>query len=246
MPLLKQDFAILDKFEFDFQPVGIKYLVKPPDRMEKLDTKMTLCEMLKMGLEGNQFYAGIENHTCDAGLYILGQTELSETFISGEYGSELGVFADRRSASRLYHYIPRIAKGVVNYVAISPVSKLSFDPDVMICLAKTNQAEIILRAMSYKTGQMWASKYSSAIGCAWLFIYPYLNGEINFITTGLGFGMKRRKLFPEGLQFISIPFDVLPSLLQTLKEMPWVPQPYQPDGFEYVKQLRIKLGLDPA
>ena len=71
-----------------------------------------------------------------------------------------------------------------------------------------------------------------------------LNGEINFIATGLGFGMKRRKLFPEGLLFISIPFDQLPSVMQTLREMPWVPEPYKPNGLEFVKQLRIKLGLE--
>jgi hypothetical protein len=112
-------------------------------------------------------------------------------------------------------------------------------------MATTSQAEILLRAMSYKTGAMWLSKYTSAIGCSWVLAYPYLSGEMNYITTGLGFGMRRRKLFREGRQFISIPFDLLPSLLQTLQDMPWVPTPYQPGGLEYVKKLRIKLGLEP-
>ena len=98
--------------------------------------------------------------------------------------------------------------------------------------------------MSYKTGKMWSSRYSAAIGCSWLLVYPYLNGEINFIATGLGFGMKRRRLFPEGRHFISIPFDQLPYMLQTLREMAWVPEPYKPDGLEYVRQLRVRLGLD--
>jgi uncharacterized protein (DUF169 family) len=121
---------------------------------------------------------------------------------------------------------------------------MGFDPDVLIILATTTQAEILLRAASYETGQMWHSRYSSAIGCAWLFAFPYLDGEINFIPTGLGFGMRRRKLFPEGRHFISIPFNRLPSLLETLRSMPWVPRPYRPDGSEYVKGLRKKLGLD--
>ena len=98
--------------------------------------------------------------------------------------------------------------------------------------------------MSYKTGQMWASKYSSAVGCAWIFIHPYLSGEINYGITGLGFGMKRRKLFPEGLQWLSIPFNALPAFLQTLREMPWEPPPYKPDGMEYVENLKASLGLD--
>jgi hypothetical protein len=56
--------------------------------------------------------------------------------------------------------------------------------------------------------------------------------------------MKRLKLFPEGMQLISIPFNQRSSMLETLREMPWVPPPLRPDGLEYVKKLRSKLGLD--
>ncbi len=114
----------------------------------------------------------------------------------------------------------------------------------MLITANTTQAEIILRASSYRTGDMWISKYTAALGCDWLLIYPYLSGEINYITTGLGFGMRRRHIFPEGLHMISIPFDKIQPLLDTLANMPWVPEPYKENGLEYVKNLRIKLGLE--
>jgi uncharacterized protein (DUF169 family) len=175
---------------------------------------------------------------------VLGQREIEEQFVSGEFGAGLGVFKDARAAGRLYHYVPKIARGVANYIALSPVDKLPYEPDVLIIIANIDQAEILFRAMSYETGEMWSSNYSAAIGCSWLFVYPYLTGNINFITTGLGFGMRRRKLFPSGMQFISIPFDRLSSMLRVLREMPWVPEPFKPDGLEYVKQLRIRIGLE--
>lgn len=244
MTLTPNDFAILDKFEFDIQPVAVKYFVSLPENINHIDQKMTLCEMLVKAQKGDPFYSDPKDHTCAAGLYVLGQSDIEKQYISGELGAGLGVFCDNRAASRLYHYIPKIERHVVNYVAFSPLDRLAFDPDILLFLANSSQAEVLLRAMSYKTGQMWLSRYSSAIGCAWLFVYPYLNGEINFISTGLGFGMKRRKLFQEGLLFISIPFDRLPSMMETLGEMPWIPEPYKPEGLEYVKQLRIRLGLD--
>jgi uncharacterized protein (DUF169 family) len=243
MTLTKNDFAILDKFNFDVQPVGVKFLAKPPDLLKKLEENLTLCEMLKRALEGNSFYAGKEAHTCEAGVYVLGQAEVSEPFLSGEFGAGLKVFEGPRSASRIYRYIPKIGKGVANYIAFSPLNKLSFDPDILIILSKTSQTEILLRAMSYRTGKMWLSKYTGVIGCAWIFVYPYLSGNLNYTITGLGHGMRRRKLFPEGQQFVSIPFDLLPSLLQSLKDMPWIPPAFQPDGFEFVKQLRDDLGI---
>ena len=245
MTLTKKDFTILDKFAFEMQPVGVKFLSKRPDMVRRLDENIAFCEMLKKAQEGNSFYTDKENHTCDAGLYVLGQSDAPEPYLSGEFGAGLKIFEEPRSASRLYQYIPKINRGVVKFVAFSPLDKLSFEPDVLIIFAKTSQTEILLRAMSYKTGKMWLSKYSPAIGCAWIFIYPYLTGELNYTIAGLGHGMKRRKLFPEGMQIISIPFDLLSSILQTLQNMPWILPAYEPDGKEFVKRLLNQLGITP-
>jgi uncharacterized protein (DUF169 family) len=246
MMLAKKDIAILDRFAFDLPPVGVKFLVKRPDKMERLGEKLALCEMLKKAQQGNAFFADAENHACDAGLYVLGQADSPGPFISGQFGAGLQIFEGPRSASRLYLHIPKIGRGVVHYVAFSPLDKLSFDPDLLIVLADANQTEILLRAMSYRTGEVWESKFTAAIGCAWTYIYPYLTGKLNYSTTGLGHGMKRRKLFPEGRQMISIPFDLLPSILGTLQKMPWVLPAYEPDGQEFVRRVLIDLGLLPA
>jgi uncharacterized protein (DUF169 family) len=241
--LTKEDFSVLDKFAFDVPPVAVKFLADRPDMRERLGEKMALCEMLKKAQEGNAFFADQENHICEAGLHVLGQADASGPFVSGKFGAGLRIFEGPRAASRLYRYLPRIGNGAANYVAFSPLKKLSFDPDVLIILAEAGQTEILLRAMSYKTGKMWSSKFSAAIGCAWVFVYPYTTGELNYTVTGLGHGMKRRKLFPEGRQLVSIPFDLLPSILQTLQEMPWVLPAYEPDGNEFVKHLLTNLGV---
>ncbi len=245
MTISKQDLAILDRFDFDVTPVAVKFSATRPDQVDRLGEKMAFCEMLKRAQEGHVFYAYAENHACEAGLYVLGQADAPEPFISGRFGAGLKIFEEPRAASRLYTYIPRIGREVASYVAFSPLEKLAFEPDLLIFLANTNQTEILLRAMSYRTGEMWLSKFSSAIGCAWIYVYPYLTGELNFITTGLGHGLKRRKLFPEGLQLVSVPYDLLSPLFQTLRDMPWVLPAYKPDGQEYVKRLLIELGLAP-
>jgi uncharacterized protein (DUF169 family) len=244
MSLTQEDLAVFERLGLEIRPVGIKYLVRPPEQIEALNQKMALCEMLRRAQEGEVFYASVRDHACEAGAYVLGQAAAEGPFVSGEFGAGLGVFKDERAAARLYHYVPRIAPKVANHVALAPLDRLPFDPDVLVLLADLRQTEILLRAMSYETGQMWSSKYSAAIGCAWLLVYPYLRGEINFFPTGFGFGMRRRKLFPEGLHFFCIPFDHMPAMLRTLGEMPWVPEPFQPHGVEYVKQLRVRLGLD--
>ena len=212
---------------------------------QRLSEKMAFCEMLKKAQEGSVFFADAENHTCEAGLYVLGQADSPEPFINGEFGAGLKIFEGPRSASRLYLHIPTIGKGIVHYVAFSPLDTLSFDPDLLILLADADQTEILLRAMSYQTAKVWVSKFTPAIGCAWTYIYPYLSGELNYFITGLGHGMKRRNVFPPGRQVISIPFDLLPSMLQTLRDMPWVLPAFEPDGQEFVRQVLVDLGLTP-
>jgi len=243
MILTKEQTAILDKFEFDLPPVGVKFLAKPPDNVEPLKEKMAFCEMLKSAQQGNAFFAAAEKHACEAGSYVLGQADAPEPFINGEFGAGLQIYESPRTASRLYQHIPTIDKGIVHYVAFAPLDKLSFDADILVLLADTSQTEILLRALSYKTGQMWISRYTPAIGCAWIYIYPYLSGELNYTISGLGHGMKRRELFPAGYQIISIPFDLLPSMMQTLQEMPWVLPAYKPDGLEFVRRLTDRLGI---
>jgi uncharacterized protein (DUF169 family) len=238
------DYSILDKFNFKTTPIGVKLTVKRVEGIPRITKKMTFCEMIKWAQDGNAFYAEIEDHTCGAGLYLLGMIDAALPYVNGEYGTGLQVYDSPRSASRLYQHIYKIDRGTINYVTLAPLDKLTFEPDVLLITADTTQMEILLRATSYKTGDMWLSKYTPAVGCDWLIIYPYLSGEINHITTGLGFGMRRRHIFEEGWHFISIPYDRIQPMLETLAEMPWVPDPYKEDGLEYVRKLRIRLGLD--
>lgn len=239
----KIDFSILDKFGFETTPVGVKFTIKHPD-LPRITKKMTLCQMIKWALDGNVFYAELEDHTCDAGLYVMGMKDVEKPYVNGEYGTGLQVYESPRSASRLYQHVYKIDKGTVNFVSFAPLDKLTFDPDVVLILANTTQAEILLRASSYRSGDMWLSKYTAALGCDWLLVYPYVSGEINYSTTGLGFGMRRRHIFKEGQIFFSVPFDKIQPLLDTLAVMPWIPEPYKEDGLDYVHKLRVRLGLE--
>jgi uncharacterized protein (DUF169 family) len=225
MGSIQEELSIFSKFNFDKPPVGVKFLPNKPKGLKKLDKILDFCEMLPEAQEGNAFYVTKENFTC-IGPLILGMIENEPIFESGQVGPKLEVLKDVRANQRIYHVIPKLQKDEVNYVAFAPLDKLTFEPDVLIVTANVSQAETLLRALSYSSGRMWSAKGTPVIGCAWLYIYPYLSGELNFTLTGFGHGMKARRLFPEGLILMSIPYDLLPDMTNNLRNMKWTPLSY--------------------
>jgi uncharacterized protein (DUF169 family) len=237
MSSITQDFSILDKFDFERPPVGIKFSATKPEGIKKLDKILDFCEMLVEAQEGKAFYVTKEEFTC-IGPLLLGMVNDDPIFESGRVGPKLEAFKDARANRRIYDYLPRLKNNVINYVAFAPLDKLSFEPDLMIIMASVSQAEIFIRAKSYTNGEMWSARGTSVVGCAWLYIYPYLSGEMNLTVAGFGFGMRARRLFPEGRILISIPWDLLPRIMNNLQDMNWVPHSYTIGGAEHKKKVR--------
>jgi uncharacterized protein (DUF169 family) len=245
MSQLSLDLSIFNKFNFKGPPVGVKFMFHKPEGIERLDKNIAFCVMVKEAQErGTPFYADLKNNVCIPAAYVWGY-DLPKVVEGGYLGAALQAFKEAYACRRIYEIVPRLEKGTVNYIAFSPLDKLSFDPDLLIIVTDdTSQAEIILRAMSYTTGKILSSKTTNVLGCAWLYAYPYLTGELNYITAGLGFGMRVNKAFPLGRQIISIPYDWLPTIVRNLQEMPWVPTSYSDESGEFDKKLFIEFGLD--
>ena len=237
MSSIQQDLSVFNKFKFERQPVGVKFLPAKPDGIGRLDKILDFCEMLVEAQNGSTFYVVKENFTC-VGPLILGMVDSDPVFESGRVGPKLEIFKDAHANRGIYQYIPKLAKDTANYVAFSPLDKLSFEPDVLIVTADPSQAEIILRANSYDTGNMWSAKGTPVAACAWLYIYPYVSGELNFMIPAFSFGMKSRRLFPEGLLLISIPRDLLPGIVKNLQDMKWVPHSFTIGREEHKKKAR--------
>ena len=221
MDMPRRDYSILGKFNFQYQPVGMKFLLNRPDGLKQLDESLPICRMFCRAQGSDPFYAAGENFSCVDRL-LLGMMEPEPTFESGQIGAAEHIYQEARANRRIYQYAPRITSGTVRYVAFSPLGKLPFDPDLLVITAGTPQAEIILRAASYSTGKPLSAKYTPVLSCAWLFVHPYVNGELNYTMTGLGYGIRLAKLLPEGLFLISVPYDILPTLIENLGSMEWV------------------------
>ncbi|SDU66987.1 DUF169 domain-containing protein [Desulfobacula phenolica] len=219
---LSTDLSIFEKFKFDAKPVGVNFLHDKPEGINKLDKKLGLCEMVKEARKTDScFYMQADNEDC-AGHFVLGMTDTPVFAEFGKIGPALGMFQDERANGRMYNELPKFKKGVVNYAVFAPLGKMILEPDVLVLTADVRQAEIVLRAMSYTTGELWESKSASVLSCAYLLVYPYKSGKVNYQVEGMGFGKIARGIKGEGMVNISIPWEKLPIILNSLKEMEWV------------------------
>ena len=234
-PSSAPDLSVFEKFEFERPPVGLKFSRLQPEGYEPVGRPIALCETLAEAHTGRAFFYAATDEICAGGM-PLGNAEIEPAFGGGEIGPLLEVFKEARANRRIYEVLPKLQPGTAGFITFAPLDKLTFDPDVLVVTARVSQAEIVLRASSWTTGRPYVSKSTPVIGCAWLYVYPFLSGELNFSVTGLCWGMKALRVFPEGLVNISIPFDLLPMITANLAEMPWVPPSYTDGRDGYVER----------
>jgi len=217
----RRNLSIFNKLGLEKPAVGVKFLAKRPGGIPQLDKAMALCAMIKEAQErGAPFYVTKENEDC-VGVVPMGWVDLPPFAESGYIGYKWGIFDDPRANAKVYMDVPKFSRDVVKYIAFSPVESLTFDPDLLILLATPSQAEIVMRAMLYYDGGLIESKTTNVLACAYIFAYPYRSGKVNYVVTGLGFGMKGRQIFPEGRLLISIPWNWISKIAENMEEMEW-------------------------
>ena len=154
---LTRDLSVFNKLELEKPPVGVKFLFGEPEGVPKLERTLGLCEMVTEAQKGRAFYAGMAEHEC-AGPVPLGMVDVDPYYWSGQIGPCLEVFKEARANRRIYDVIPTLERGTCNYTAFAPLDKLAFDPDVLVFTGRARKMEIVLRSMSWTTGQMYEAK----------------------------------------------------------------------------------------
>ena len=222
MKALSQDLSIFSLFNFEHAPVAVKFLLPKPDKgIKQLDKSLSFCEMItEVRARNEPFYITKDNENC-VGKVALGMVDLKVPVEGGLVGPQFGIYQEPRANNALYKHVHMFQRGLVNFVVFSTLEKLTFNPDLLIMTANPKQAEVIMRAMSYYTGDPIESKFTPALGCSWMFVYPFQTGKVNYMITGTTFGTKAKEVFKPGQILFSIPYQRIPMLTQNLNEMVW-------------------------
>lgn len=208
-----------------YVPVAVKfYAVKPENfglKYKHTDKRMSLCQFVSYAQKTHSsFYIDKTNEDC-MGRTVLGMVQEPPLGASGQAGFDFGVFRNQDANSRLYYNLPIAIRDTINYVIFSPIDQCEFNPDVVVFVGDSDMADIVMRATSYISGDLWESKSSSVLSCAWTYMYTWLSGKVNHCQTGMHHGMGRRKVYPKGLHIVSVPYQKLDEVCLALRQMDW-------------------------
>jgi len=235
---LRRDYSIYKKFGFDRIPVSVNYCFYKPEGVKILDKPTGLCEMVKVCDEKREaFYITANEEDC-VGKRFLGlpmEVPHMRHPDGGRLGVNLGVMQRPASNLNMRRYCPQMVPGSVNYAMFTPFDQMVYEPDLLIFVCPPTQADVLLRANTYMTGEPFESIGTTVANCTNLFVYPYQTGKINYTTTGLSWGMNGRRVYPEGLMIVVIPFQKLGIVTEGLNEMTWYRDALKLDRDGYVK-----------
>ena len=230
--------------ELQYPAIGVKFCRNRPEGFQQAEGVDVFCSFLKKAQDENRaFFTTVENDKC-MGKVVLGMTDLETNHGSGQVGYEIGAFRTAAANARLYHEAPTLKRGVCNFVVFCPVHLCEFNPDLVICIAPTEKAQLILRATSYISGDLWESKCSYVMSCAWTYVYPYLSGKVNHLFSGMHLGLQLSQSYPNGLHIITIPYQKLDEVVIALNEMKQAPLGLLVDAESRVKVEKLHTRLD--
>ena len=212
---------LIAKIGLEATPVAVKFVHNIPEGYECNEKPYMICQYIKeVQTTGKSFYVDIATKPC-VGKCVVGAEPFEGEVRAGLIGWECGLYRSAAANAHFYHEIKTLSPGACNYVVYAPVADCEFDPDLIVFVAPIEQAFIIMRATSWVTGDLWESKSTMVLSCAWMYSYPFVSGKVNFMPTGMYYGQRILKAFDPGQLIISVPFQKIDELIHGLDEMDW-------------------------
>ncbi|MEM2703939.1 MAG: DUF169 domain-containing protein [Candidatus Bathyarchaeia archaeon] len=158
-----------------------------------------------------------EDHWCYTPLIFYGLVKAPESFWKGlAWTYYPGWIASQETAIKMVHEIPRLPYGKYVGLTCAPLSKVHFEPDVVMIYCNTAQLRYLLLALRYR-GYLVTSRFDPFNSCVHSVISPFQTGEC-YITIPDP-GDYERAIAGEDEIILSVPKKRLDDLITGLKHL---------------------------
>jgi uncharacterized protein (DUF169 family) len=205
--------------KFENEPVAIKWSVKEPRDIQKEECKSRFCKKLTKAMDGEIFYATLEEEECMGGARYSGLKDMREypaNVQSGAFMVPKGLYKSIPAVQRSRENEKYINPGIFNAIIFAPLNKAEFEPDVIFMVCNAKQGMEILHANAYDSGEHGLGADAAPV-CSSMAATPYMTGKV---TYGFGDVAARQSMdINQEDIMISIPGSDLPRIVSNLEEM---------------------------
>jgi uncharacterized protein (DUF169 family) len=210
----EENASLMNLLNLENAPIAISLGRAPPSNLPQLEGKMEFCRMWTKAQRGKAFFVTAENHDCFPGMYHLGLRGESDKEAVCHFWAEQVYAFSHKAVEKYVATLPHLKRELVSLICISPLEKVSFEPDLVLVRCSPEQAMLLLWAHSYNTGEVVQGETGTAM-CSSLIIKPYLNRKPSF-TIGDPGGRYIVGLTKEEVM-VSIPYYLYDIVVKTLK-----------------------------
>ena len=210
------------RLQLPTSPVAVKVLEKEEDIpagaiRPKRDrgSHLALCQAFAMSRREKATVAMLkEDHWCYMPVIAFGLSEPPDFFLEGNGFLKIMV-GDAKAAKNLAEEFPRLECG--NYIGVlsAPLSRTSFEPDVVVIYCNSNQLRCLLSAIKYKDGYIVRSSLDPGGACLQSTVPVLLRGECQ-VTVPCG-GDRAHAMARDDEMIVSIPMHKLEDLMFGLR-----------------------------
>lgn len=208
-----------EHMKFENEPVAIKWSVMEPKNVKKEECKSRFCTKLTKAMNGEIFYATLEEEECMGGARYSGLKDMREypaNVQSGAFMVPNGLYKNIPAVQRSRENETYINPGIFSAIIFAPITNAQFEPDVIFMVCNAKQGMEILHANAYDSGKHGLGTDAIPV-CSSMAATPYMTGKVTY-----GFGdvaaRKNMDINPEDIM-VSIPGSDLSRIVSNLEEM---------------------------
>lgn len=220
----KEAYAQLNRYLLPSSfPLGIKIFdsaenipksAKTP--LHNFKKKMAVCQLVTMARRYGWTVAfGREDQKCALGSLIFGFDRPGPFFLEGHLAEHTYV-ASSEAGVRSEESMPRLDYNPKRWVAMGPLDRIDFEPDVVLVYGHPAQMMRLIQADRYEEGGVFATAMSGRGACAEEIASPYLSGSCQ-----MGMPCTGERVFAQTQDYemaFGIPAGRLDSILKGLAE----------------------------
>jgi len=198
--------------------VGVKML-KDNKLLKGYDSnkKYTFCQFIMKARQGEKLIANSENISCANGSSALGFMPVPEKLMNGEFLEKLGSF-NKESGKKTMGLMPRFEQGKFSGIALAPLGKADFDPDIIILETVPEKLMWLSLTTIYEKGGRLEFTSSISNGtCVDTTVVPFIEQKLN-VTLGC-YGCRNATNIPDNHLLAGFPANQMYGIIKAIEKI---------------------------